>query len=246
MEAHKKKSGAYFMNQFSMNKLQDKYRIPSARAGWWDYSGEGSYFLTIVTHHREHSFGTVCNKIMELSHIGESAQQFWMDIPTHFPSVKLGSFVVMPNHIHGILNVENGITSKTNVDDMTSVETLHARSKHESINTSEIKNQSIGAVDCNEEGELYGFAEETLHATSLRMTAISPKAGSLARIIGSYKSAVSKCAHITDAEFEWQERFHDHIILDANELNRIEHYIQHNPENWVDDCYCNPIVPQIP
>lgn len=240
-----------------MNKFQDKYRIPSARAVWWDYSGQGSYFVTIVTHHREHSFGTICNKLMVLSHIGESAQQFWMDIPTHFPSVKLGSFVVMPNHIHGILNVENGApTINSSV-----VETVHAPSEHASSEHVTSQHPSslnvrceiateiiiVGALDDNEKGKLAGSAEETLHATSLqRMTAISPKAGSLARIIGSYKSAVSKCAHKIDAEFEWQERFHDHIIRDANELNRIEHYIQHNPENWVDDCYCNPIVPQIP
>ena len=72
------------------------------------------------------------------------------------------------------------------------------------------------------------------------MTAISPKAGSLARILGSYKSAVSKLAHKINGSFEWQERFHEHIIRDTLENNRIEYYIIHNPESWDDDCFNKP------
>jgi putative transposase len=72
------------------------------------------------------------------------------------------------------------------------------------------------------------------------MTAISPKAGSLARILGSYKSAVSKLAHKINGSFEWQERFHEHIIRDTLEYNRIEYYIIHNPESWDDDCFNKP------
>jgi REP element-mobilizing transposase RayT len=67
------------------------------------------------------------------------------------------------------------------------------------------------------------------------MASISPKSGSLARIIGSYKSAVSKSAHSINPNFQWQERYHDHIIRDEGEFNRIQEYIINNPKNWAKD-----------
>ena len=206
-----------------MKKFQGKYRIPSARATWWDYSNGGSYFITINTHNREYAFGDIVRGDMALSAIGEIAQQCWIDIPNHFPHVKLGAYQVMPNHIHGILNVVETLHATSLPLPESPVKTLHATSLPPIVQTVPI--------------------EQTLHATSLQvatslqMTAISPKSGSLARILGSYKSAVSKLAHIIDGSFEWQERFHDHIIRDTLEYNRIEYYIIHNPESWDDDCF---------
>jgi putative transposase len=64
------------------------------------------------------------------------------------------------------------------------------------------------------------------------MAIISPKPGSLAAIIRSYKSAVTKNARLIYAGFDWQFRFHDHIIRDDNECQRITNYIRNNPDNW--------------
>ena len=100
------------------NKFQNKYRIPSARLQTWDYANNGAYFITICTQNREHFFGNIKNGNMQLSEIGKLAQQFWYEIPNHFPMVELGNFVVMPNHVHGIL-----IIDKTN--DEPFVETRH-------------------------------------------------------------------------------------------------------------------------
>jgi len=100
------------------NKFQNKYRIPSARLQTWDYANNGAYFITICTQNREHFFGNIKNGIMQLSEIGKLAAQFWYEIPNHFPMVELGNFVVMPNHVHGIL-----IINKTN--DEPFVETRH-------------------------------------------------------------------------------------------------------------------------
>jgi putative transposase len=100
------------------NKFQNKYRIPSARLQTWDYANNGAYFITICTQNREHFFGNIKNGIMQLSEIGKLAAQFWYDIPNHFPMVELENFVVIPNHVHGIL-----IIDKTN--DEPFVETRH-------------------------------------------------------------------------------------------------------------------------
>ncbi len=86
-----------------MNKYQNKYRIASARAQWWDYSRNGAYFVTICAKNRQYFFGEIVHGKMDLSAIGHFANSCWHEIPNHFPFVELGEFVVMPNHVHGIL-----------------------------------------------------------------------------------------------------------------------------------------------
>jgi REP element-mobilizing transposase RayT len=79
---------------------------------------------------------------------------------------------------------------------------------------------------------------ETLPATSLQHSAISPRAGSLSTIIRSYKSAVTKWAGLNGySSFVWQARFHDSIIRDEASLNRVRQYIIDNPLKWVTDNY---------
>ena len=80
---------------------KNKYRIESARLKNWDYSTEGCYFITICAQGRNHYFGTISNGIMALSEIGKIAEQFWGEIPDHFPFVHLDEWVIMPNHVHG-------------------------------------------------------------------------------------------------------------------------------------------------
>ena len=69
------------------------------------------------------------------------------------------------------------------------------------------------------------------------MAAISPKSASVSTIIRSYKSAVTKQTHRLGCTFEWQPRFHDHIIRDEVEYRRISYYIETNVENWETDCF---------
>ncbi len=90
-----------------MKKYNNKYRIESVRLKNWDYRNNGAYFITINTGYRKHFFGEIINSEMQLSPIGEYAEKFWMEIPNHFPFVELGNFVVMPNHTHGILIINN-------------------------------------------------------------------------------------------------------------------------------------------
>ncbi|MBE7411917.1 MAG: hypothetical protein L6Q54_02835 [Leptospiraceae bacterium] len=86
-----------------MDKFQNKYRIPSARLQHWDYRWAGAYFITICTQHRIHYFGDIENGKMILSNVGVLADVFWYEIKNHAQNVELGAFVVMPNHVHGVL-----------------------------------------------------------------------------------------------------------------------------------------------
>jgi putative transposase len=69
----------------------------------YDYAQEGGYLVTVCTDQRKNPFGRIENGRMILSPIGESVKNFWLEIPKHFKNTKLDKFVIMPNHLHGIV-----------------------------------------------------------------------------------------------------------------------------------------------
>ena len=77
----------------------------SIRLRGYDYAQPGAYFVTICTHGRECLFGEIVNGEMRLNLYGRIVEECWQTIPHHFDGVKLDEFVVMPNHVHGILNI---------------------------------------------------------------------------------------------------------------------------------------------
>ncbi len=87
-------------------KFQNKYRIPSSRAQWWNYGNNGAYFVTICTKNKEHYFGEIANGEMHVSAIGKLANEYWHMIPSKFSYALLDEFVVMPNHVHGIITID--------------------------------------------------------------------------------------------------------------------------------------------
>ncbi len=151
---------------------------------------------------------------MVLSNTGVIADILWYEIPNHAPFVELGDFVVMPNHIHGIL-----ILNKPDAN----VETGHAdvETGHANVET--------------------GHANvETGHALSLQSTIGRNRFQNIGKntvssIIASYKSAVTKHANRLGLENGWQPRFHDHVIRNDREYQRISDYIINNPMNWSED-----------
>ncbi|MCC6702576.1 MAG: transposase [Fluviicola sp.] len=91
----------------SNNLYLGKYRNESFRKPFWDYRIDGAYFITICTKDNEHFFGEINEDKMNLSPMGVIAYILWQEIKNHTVNCRLGEFVVMPNHIHGILILEN-------------------------------------------------------------------------------------------------------------------------------------------
>ncbi len=211
-----------------MAKFQNKYRNESARAQWWDYGNEGAYFITICTKNREHFFGEIINGIMHLSHLGVLADAFWHEIPHHSPNVKLGAFVVMPNHIHGILILNGNVgTLNGNVGTLNgNVGTLHATSLRQRQQQQRPSSLSSSLSQPPN--------PETI-TKNQQMANISPQSGTVSAIIRAYKSAVTKHANRLGIENGWQPRFHDHIIRNDIEYQRIHNYIVNNPLKWEKD-----------
>ena len=86
-----------------LEKFRNQFRVPSARLENWDYGSQGSYFITFNTENHTPYFGEIQNGEMILSDIGLIAHNLWKMIPEHFPYMLLDEFIIMPEHIHGIL-----------------------------------------------------------------------------------------------------------------------------------------------
>ncbi|MCE5346031.1 MAG: transposase [Bacteroidales bacterium] len=189
-----------------MDKFQNKYRIPSTRLQNWNYGQNAAYFVTICTQDRECYFGDVVDGKMHLSDIGIIADILWHEIKNHVQNIELGEFVVMPNHVHGILILNGNDTIRMN---NANVETTHALSLQTQQQTQQ---QTNGQKRFQNQGK-----------------------NTLSSIIGSYKSAVSKHAHRLGFHFVWQSRFHDHIIRNRQSYQTISEYIISNPLRWNND-----------
>lgn len=92
-------------------ELQGNYR---KRNRWieWDYSSDGYYFITICTQNREEYFGEIKNGEMILNAYGQIVQKQWFWLGEQYKYIKLDEFIIMPNHVHGIIVIDNGIIGK--------------------------------------------------------------------------------------------------------------------------------------
>ncbi len=95
------------------DRYKGKYRGQTFRLKKWDYSSSGIYFITICTKNKEHSFGEIENGRMKLSPIGLIAESIWKEISEQFPFADIDTFVVMPNHVHGLIIIDKQINTNT-------------------------------------------------------------------------------------------------------------------------------------
>jgi putative transposase len=89
-----------------MDSGQPAHRVPT-RLSNFDYASAGAYFITICAHERRLLFGEIFGDVLVPSKIGSIVNDCWAAIPRHFPDVDLDTFVLMPNHLHGILVIRS-------------------------------------------------------------------------------------------------------------------------------------------
>jgi putative transposase len=173
----------------TMTKFTDKYRVESVRLRGWDYASMGWYFVTICTHQRACMFGRVVKGDVELSPAGEIVAEEWQRTAQVRLTIDLDAWIIMPNHVHGIITIKN--------------DGLLVETPRRGVSTNAWKPNSLGAI------------------------------------VNQIKSVCTKRIRAAGyPDFAWQARFHDHIIRDEPELNRIRRYIHDNPLTWtLDDLY---------
>ena len=94
-------------------KFRNRYRTQSSRLEGYDYTRNGAYFITVCTRNKIPCFGAICDGEMILSEIGIIVNDCWLKIQEHFPNICLDEFIIMPDHIHGIIIINSKIISKS-------------------------------------------------------------------------------------------------------------------------------------
>jgi len=220
--------------------FRNTYRIDTIRHRRWDYSGSGVYFITICTRFGAYHFGKIRDGIMLHSEIGTTAYQCWTDIPNHFPFVRLGEFVIMPNHVHGILFVDK--TGERGGDPQWNVE-RHGVDPQLNIAQRGVDPHLIIAqrpVDPQDLADLQGVADPRPHPhrhphDPRPLNRFGPQSRNLASVVRGYKIGVTKFARRQTTNFEWQALFYDIIIRNDRAFRIITNYIRNNPKNWKKD-----------
>ena len=213
-----------------------KYHRRSIRLKGYDYSQPGWYFVTIVTHNREMLFGNVVNGRIILNKIGRIADQCWRDIPDHFPNVRLDEYIIMPNHIHGIIIIQDTQNVRANDDSPHNTTTpQNVRANDDSPhNTATPQN-----VRANNDSPHNTTTPQNARANN--DSPLQSPSKTIGSIIRGFKIGVTKwCRQNTDIYQVWQRNYYEHIIRNENDLNRIRNYIIENPLKWKEDKYFQP------
>ncbi len=212
----------------------------SIRLPQFDYAQPGAYFVTIVTAGRIPMFGTVDNGQLRPSPAGEIARDGWAAIPAHFPSVSLDAFVVMPNHLHGIL-IHRGVGARhavpiprpaTQVRHHTTALGVEADGRRVDV-PGEGARHAVPLRDGNGDIGWDGTTDDGAVGGSERFG--RPAVGTIPTIVRSFKAAVARQINVgrgTPGAPVWQRNYYEHIIRNDESLRRIRRYIADNPRQW--------------
>jgi len=221
------------MNNYNPN-IHNRHSI---RLKVYDYSQAGLYFITICVHDRKCLFGEIVVGVddvrddnvrvekfqsrqeMILNDAGKIADECWLEIPKHFPNAVLHKHIVMPNHVHGIIELIQTGSPTIESGSSVGVENFQPlQSPNESISYESQKNEfqkiiprSIGSVV---KGFKIGVTKWFRNNT-----------------VGANNVGVQNIEHLQI----WQRNYYEHIIRDEKSYQRISEYIVNNPADWQND-----------
>ena len=215
-------------------KFADKFKTKSSRLNNWDYSTPGFYFITIKTLNDNNFFGKIIDGKIELSTIGEIANQYLIDISEHFSNVILDEFIVMPNHVHILFLVETPdlASLQINKNNITRIK-LNQNNIFDNTNylISDLKETpDLASLHDNRKIALMNYSHNNHPDFYNRLNQKSKQL--IPKIIQQYKSSVKRICNQNNLFFGWQSRYYDQIIKSEIELNNIRQYIKKNPINW--------------
>ena len=202
----------------------DIHNRTSIRLKGYDYSQSGFYYVILCTQDRENRFGEIMDGEMVLNDAGLLVDAEWQRISVRYGHVILDTYQIMPNHLHGILqitlpnSVGTGLVPVLNFSD-----------------------EFVDDVRINTDNSDAKTAHQNIYPSAGMGTRPIPTG--LYDMIGTFKSLTQNeyAFHVRNNGWLpfrkrlWQLRFHDHVIRNHDELDRIREYIIDNPINWMKD-----------
>jgi REP element-mobilizing transposase RayT len=201
-----KKENVSSTNQ-RQNKPSNSSSLPdrkSYRAKWHNYSGS-EYFVTFCTYERRHYFGAVRNGQTELTKVGKYLKTEIEKVQDFYPYAEIPIYVIMPDHVHLIMEIRKDTWNRENAD---------------AINhNADAINHNADAINRVPTGGITGKKNPMLNAT-------------LGTVVRGLKARVTQFARQNNIPFKWQPRYHDRIIRNRDEMNKIAKHIELNPAKW--------------
>ncbi len=200
----------------------EKHDRRSIRLKGYDYRGPGAYYVTINAQNKACLFGDVVDGEMVSNDAGRMIEAKWHALPARFPTVQLDAFVVMPNHIHGIIVLNDADSSAVGTslvdvrdvgdDDMVPTRGAPTDVRATSDDDEESSNGDNTEGDAPPLGDVVGAFKSLItvaYARGVKQNGWPPFAGRL-----------------------WQRNYYEHVVRDDDDLNRIRLYIAGNPARW--------------
>jgi putative transposase len=212
----------------------------SQRKQDYDYSQPGYYAVTVCTQNRSCLFGTIVDGDMRLNDAGRMIVKTWYEIPDHYPGIELDVMQIMPDHLHGTIVVcEVGVPLHR--DGRPNLRIVNDRKTQVGLMMTSPLRRNGFTIPGN--GRAQGPSPTTLSDVMERFKSITTK---------RYIAGVRAHGWHSFSGRLWQRSYHDRIIRNETELNRIRTYVCSNPSNWDADennieiqdrtCPCNETV----
>jgi len=192
-----------------------KFNRRSIRLKGYNYSKNGLYYITISTYKDQYLFGFIDNEIMMLNSAGKLVERILFEIDNEFINARVLDYVIMPNHVHFVVEIYKDKDEDKDGVDM------------ESTRTNAVGADSISAHD-----------KDSISAQDK-----DPPKASLGQIIQMFKR-YSTIEYIKNVKNEisppfykkvWHRNYYEHIIRNKKDYKRISDYIRDNPKNWKKD-----------
>jgi REP element-mobilizing transposase RayT len=195
-----------------MNHNSEKHHRRSIRLKGYDYTQPGAYFVTICTHDRACLFGEVVDGQMRLNELGRLVEWTWQDLPNHVANIELDAFVVMPNHVHGIIVIVGAGSVGAGSEPAPTIATTQSIPAN---TTTIVTTQSAPTIVTAQSvpAKRYGLPEIVRQFKTFS-----------ARRINEHRQ--------TPGASVWQRNYYEHIVRDEKSLDCIRQYIAENPSRW--------------
>ncbi len=255
----------YLISNFLILQNKQKYNPlihhrRSIRLKGYDYSEAGAYFITICCQDRKCRFGKIVAGEMVLNDFGIIAYDQWLTLTERFTTIELDVFQIMPNHMHGIIVINEstvGATLAVAPDDADNHNIRAGTSPEYAVAPDDANDLDIMA------GAGYPVAPEDVNDLDIKAGAGHVVAGkragaspaptvanetnaTIGGIVGAYKSLVANaCLNLFKIKNEtmgklWQRNYYEHIIRNEKSYQTISDYIVNNPDKWIDDKFFIP------
>ena len=223
-----------------MAKRNIKPAFRPLRLRGYDYSSAGAYFVTICVQDRKSIFGRITETSMILNQAGQLVLDVWNRLPERFSRVNLDAFIIMPNHVHGILFFPGTIARSAGSSP--NIRKKDSKSNPRSQSQCSFQNNVVSGLALPQGKACLSLekSKTSSAATPGNMSGIctNPKdVYSLGEVVGAFKSLSTREINkrFNRSGSIWQPNYYEHVIRNERSLNLAREYIINNPAKWAYD-----------